>query len=82
MFEATDGYKQPASLPLATRMRPQTLDDMLGQDHLFGKDCVFRQFVEDDEIPSFILWGPSGTGKTTLARIIGGKSKSNFIGMN
>ncbi len=82
MFEDSQRSKQSANQPLATRMRPQTLDEMLGQEHLLGKDCVFRRFVEEDQIPSFILWGPPGSEKTTLARIVGKESKSSFVGIS
>jgi putative ATPase len=57
--------------PLAERMRPRNLDEVLGQEHLTGENGVLRRAVESREIPSMILWGPPGTGKTTLARILG-----------
>jgi putative ATPase len=59
-----------ASMPLAERMRPQTLDDLVGQEHLAGKGSILRTAIENGRIPSMILWGPPGTGKTTTANII------------
>ena len=56
--------------PLAERMRPQTLDDLVGQEHLAGKGSILRTAIENGKIPSMILWGPPGTGKTTIANII------------
>ncbi len=56
--------------PLAERLRPQTLDEYIGQEHLVGKDGVIRRFVESGNVPSFILWGPPGVGKTTLAKLV------------
>ena len=56
--------------PLAERMRPQTLDDYIGQQHLVGRGAVLRRMIEGKRISSFILWGPPGVGKTTLATII------------
>ena len=59
-----------SSAPLAERMRPQNLDDLVGQEHLTGKGSVLRTAIEQGKIPSMILWGPPGTGKTTIANII------------
>lgn len=59
-----------SSVPLAERMRPQTLDDLVGQEHLTGRGSVLRTAIENGKIPSMILWGPPGTGKTTIANII------------
>ncbi|MDR0574649.1 MAG: replication-associated recombination protein A, partial [Tannerella sp.] len=54
------------SQPLAERLRPKTLDDYIGQKHLVGERAVLRRMIESGRIPSFILWGPPGVGKTTL----------------
>lgn len=59
-----------SSTPLAERMRPQSLDDLVGQEHLAGKGSILRTAIENGKIPSMILWGPPGTGKTTIANII------------
>lgn len=59
-----------ATAPLAERMRPTTLDELVGQEHLVGKGSILRTAIESGKIPSMILWGPPGTGKTTLANII------------
>jgi putative ATPase len=64
--------------PLAERMRPKSLDDYIGQKHLVGKGAVIRSMIESGNISSFILWGPPGVGKTTLARIIAEQTKVQF----
>ena len=56
--------------PLAERLRPKSIDEYIGQEHLIGKNGVFRKFFETGNVPSFILWGPPGVGKTTLAKIV------------
>ena len=56
--------------PLAERLRPKTLHDLIGQEHLTGKGSVLRNSIENGKIPSMILWGPPGVGKTTIANII------------
>jgi len=65
--------------PLADRLRPKNLDEFCGQDHLVGKNAVLRRVIESGNIPSFILWGPPGVGKTTLAWIIANSLKRPFF---
>lgn len=67
------------SRPLADRMRPRTLDEFVGQEHIIGKGKLLRTAIESGQIPSIIFWGPPGSGKTTLARIIANMTKSNFV---
>jgi putative ATPase len=73
--------KPPVSpeAPLAERMRPRNLDEIVGQGHLVGEGKVLREMIQRDQLASIILWGPPGTGKTTLARIIAQETKSHFI---
>lgn len=66
-------------LPLAERLRPQSLDEFFGQQHLLGKGKVLRRLIEGDRVCSMILWGPPGVGKTTLAKIIARQTKSKFV---
>ena len=67
------------SIPLSELVRPRSLRDFIGQEHLVGKDGVLRLLIEKDQIKSIIFWGPPGSGKTTLARIIAQKTNSAFI---
>ena len=64
--------------PLAERMRPHSLDEYVGQQHLVGRGAVLRQMIDAGRISSFILWGPPGVGKTTLAQIIAHKLETPF----
>ncbi|MCA1561292.1 MAG: replication-associated recombination protein A [Acidobacteria bacterium] len=68
-----------ASAPLAERMRPRTLDEFVGQDSLIGPGRPLRKAIEQDRLQSIILWGPPGTGKTTLARLIASATRAHFI---
>src|SRR5205085_9953921 len=65
--------------PLAARMRPRTLDEILGQEHLLAPGRVLRRSIEEDRIPSLILWGPPGSGKTTLAEVIARLTHAHFV---
>ena len=71
--------KTAGAAPLADRMRPQTLDDFQGQEHLVGAGRLIRKAIESDVIPSMILWGPPGSGKTTLAQVIANTTKRRFV---
>lgn len=72
-------FEQPKQEPLASRMRPQTLDQIVGQQHLLGANQMLRRLIDADRVPSMILWGSPGVGKTTLARVIARHTKSEFI---
>src|SRR6266571_4525969 len=65
--------------PLAARMRPRTLDEIVGQEHLLGSDKVLRRNIEADTITSMILWGPPGSGKTTIAEVIARQTHEHFV---
>ncbi len=65
--------------PLAARMRPRDLSEFVGQDHLVGEGKILRQMIERDQIPSMILWGPPGVGKTTLANVVANMTKAEFV---
>ena len=77
--EVENGGGVDFTQPLANRLRPKSLDDFVGQEHLLGKGKMLRQLIERDQISSMIFWGPPGVGKTTLASIIAGQTKSAFI---
>ncbi len=78
--------KEPAapksSVPLAERMRPETLDEFVGQEHLVGEGKVLRKLIEGDQLTSAIFWGPPGVGKTTLARIIAHATQAHFVSIS
>ncbi len=80
MMEQMSLFSQEVNMnaPLASRLRPQTLDDYIGQEHLIGKGKVLRQMIDKDIISSMVFWGPPGVGKTTLARIIANMTRSSF----
>src|SRR5262245_612796 len=68
----------PSEAPLATRMRPRTLDEFVGQTHILGPGQLLRRAIEADRVQSLIFYGPPGTGKTTLAQIVAAKTRTKF----
>src|SRR5579863_5980183 len=80
LFQAMQPEEESsAGRPLADRMRPQTLDEFIGQEELLGSGKPLRTQIERDDLSSMLLWGPPGCGKTTLARIIAKSTRSDFI---
>ncbi len=79
MAEQASLFASLAQRPLAERLRPRTLDEFAGQRHLLGEGRILRRLIEGDRTPSLIFWGPPGTGKTTLARIIAARTRAQFI---
>ena len=82
LFSAQRQAARQAAAPLADRVRPRTLDELLGQDEIVGPGTLLRRAIETDQLISIILWGPPGSGKTTLARIIAGQSNRRFVGLS
>ena len=78
-MEQTSMFDSEAPQPLAARLRPQTIEEFTGQEHLIGEGKILRRLIERDQISSMIFWGPPGVGKTTLARIIAHRTKAAFI---
>ncbi len=79
MRGTTDDARRGRSAPLAERMRPRTLEEFVGQEHLLGAGKPLRLAIEKDDPTSMIFWGPPGTGKTTLAKIIAQMTQASFI---
>jgi putative ATPase len=79
LFPAPDEAAVARDQPLAARMRPRTLDEFVGQEHLVGPEHELRRAIEEDRVGSMILWGPPGSGKTTLARLIARVTSSHFV---
>jgi putative ATPase len=82
LFDAGGGFGGAVREPLAARMRPRTLDEFVGQDQIVGPGRALRRAIESDNVPSMILWGPPGTGKTTLAQIIAAQTGANFTALS
>src|SRR2546428_12852591 len=77
-----ENRRMPAAQPLAARMRPGGLDEFVGQAHLVGEGRVLRKAMDAGQLPSMILWGPPGTGKTTLAAIGAKRANSRFVAIS
>ena len=82
LFDYSRQQQQRLTGPLAQRMRPRTLDEFVGQDHIIGPGRLLRRAIEADQLTSIILWGPPGTGKTTLANIIANRTRRHFSRLN
>ncbi len=82
LFEAHRRDLLRKRAPVADRMRPRTLDEFVGQEKVVGPGTLIRQAIERDRLSSLILWGPPGSGKTTLARIVASMTKAHFVQMS
>jgi putative ATPase len=81
LFDQSGGSMQNVE-PLAARMRPRTLAEIVGQEHLLAGGRALRRALDADHVPSMILWGPPGSGKTTLAEVIARQTGADFVGLS
>lgn len=82
LFESASEGRELKEIPLAARMRPQSIDEIVGQEHIIGKDKLLYRAIKADRIESIILYGPPGTGKTTIAKVIANTTNSHFRQLN
>jgi putative ATPase len=82
LFENDTSFEKDTRKPLADRIRPKTLDEFVGQEHILGKGKLLQVLLEKKDIPSMILWGPSGVGKTTLGWLMGKYMKLPFVSLS
>ena len=78
LFEHLGRQREQEGAPLAARMRPRTLEEFVGQEHLLASGHILEKAIRSDQVPSMVLWGPPGVGKTTLAFLIAHMTKSHF----
>src|SRR5438093_4036644 len=81
LFRAT-AARDPSLVPLPERMRPRTVDEIVGQPHILGPNTLLREAIETDQVPSLIFWGPPGSGKTTLARVIAAATRAELVALS
>src|SRR5262245_66405868 len=82
LFEEYAHEGSPTQVPLAERMRPSTLQEFVGQSNLLGEGKLLRRAIEQDRLTSMILWGPPGTGKTSLAQVIAHHTQAHFTALS
>jgi putative ATPase len=82
LFEANRAQQLASRGPLAARMRPRTLDELVGQQHVIGPGTLLRKAIEADRLSSVVLWGPPGSGKTTLAQIVAATTRAHFVSVS
>ncbi|KPJ61914.1 MAG: AAA family ATPase [Planctomycetes bacterium DG_23] len=82
LFDEEEGFKVTPDMPLATRMRPRSAEEFVGQEHFFGPGKLLRRMLAADRLMSVIFYGPPGTGKTALAYVIANTTRAHFVGLN